>query len=259
MAYFITSQLLVPLCTLDLGASIRKKLAAAKSAFNEMESMGICAKASSPWASPLHMVTKQDGSWRPCGDYRRLNLIFVPDQYPMPNITDLTNNIGNARIFTKLDLLKGYFQVPVHPNDVPKTAIITPFGSYVFYYSTFGLRNSGATFQRLMDSIFGQTSNCLVYIDDLLVFSDTPEEHKQHLRTVLSKLQANGLIVPPDKCVFGAQEVDFLGHRITANGILPLPSKVSAIKKLPNPQHHQGAAVIPGLGQLLSPFYPHGC
>ena len=158
-----------------------------------MESMGICAKASSPWASPLHMVTKQDGSWRPCRDYRRLNLISVPDQYPMPNITDLTNNIGNARIFTKLDLLKGYFQVPVHPDDVPKTTILTPFGSYMFYYSTFGLRNSGATFQRLMDSIFGQTSNCLVYIDDLLVFSDTPEEHEQHLRTALSKLQANDI------------------------------------------------------------------
>ena len=109
-----------------------------------MESMGICAKASSLWASPLHMVTKQDGSWRPCGDYRRLNLISVPDQYPMPNITDLTNNIGNARIFTKLDLLKEYFQVPVHPDDVPKTATITPFGSYVFYYSTFGLKNMDA-------------------------------------------------------------------------------------------------------------------
>ena len=119
----------------------------------------------------------------------------------MPNITDLTNNIGNAHIFTKLDLLKGYFQVPVHPDDVPKTAIITPFGSYVFYYSTFGLRNSGATFQRPMDSIFGRTSNCLVYIDNLLVFPDTTEEHEQHLRTVLSKLQANGLIV----CLWGTK------------------------------------------------------
>ena len=154
----------------------------------------------------------------------------------MPNITDLTNNIGNARIFTKLDLLKGYFQVPVHPDVVSKTAIITPFGSYVFYYFTFGLRNSGANFQRLMDSIFGQTSNGLVYIDDLLVFSDTPEEHEQHLRTVLSKLQANGLIMRPDKCVFGAQEVDFLGHKITAKGILPLPSKVSVIKTTQSPE-----------------------
>ena len=168
MAYFITSQLLVPLCTLDLGA---QKLAAAKSALNKMQSMGICAKVSSPWASLLHMVTKQDGSWRPCGDHRRLNLISVPDQYQMPNIT---NNMGNARIFTKLDLLKEYFQVPVHKDDVPKTAIITLFGSYVFYFSTFGLRNSGATFQRIMDSIFGQTSNCLVYIDDLLVFFGYP-------------------------------------------------------------------------------------
>ena len=138
---------------------IPQKLSAAKS-------MGICAKAPSPWASPLHMVTKQDGSWRPCVDCRRLNLISVPDRYPMPNTTDPTNIIGKARILTKLDLLKGYFQVPVHPDDVPKTAIITPFGSYVFYYSTFGLRNSDATFQRLMDSIFGQISNCLVYIDD---------------------------------------------------------------------------------------------
>ena len=131
----------------------QQKLDAAKSAFNEIESMGICAKASSPWASPLHMVTKQDGSWMSCGDYRRLNLISVPDQYPMSNITDLTNNIGNARIFTKLDISKGYFHVPVHPDIVPKTAIITPFDSYVFYYSTFRLRNSGATFQRLMDTV----------------------------------------------------------------------------------------------------------
>ena len=128
-----------------------EKLAAAKTSFTEMERMGICSKDSSPWASPLHMVHKSDGNWRPCGDYRRLNLITEPDHYPMPNIADFTNSIGTARVFSKLDLLKGYFQVPVYPADVPKTAIITPFGSYVFHYSTFGLRNSGATFQRMMD------------------------------------------------------------------------------------------------------------
>ena len=112
-----------------------QKLSAAKASFAEMERMGICTKASSPWASPLHMVSKSDGSWRPCGDYRRLNLITEPDHYPMPNIIDITNNIGKSRVFSKLDLLKGYFQVPVHPPDVPETAIVTPFGNYVFHYS----------------------------------------------------------------------------------------------------------------------------
>ena len=111
-----------------------EKLAAAKTSFTEMERMGLCSKAPSPWASPLHMVHKSDGSWRPCGDYRRLNLITEPDYYPMPNIADFTNSIGTVRVFSKLDLLKGYFQVPVHPADVPKTAIITPFGSYVFHF-----------------------------------------------------------------------------------------------------------------------------
>ena len=153
------------------------------------------------------MVSKLDGSWRPCGDYRRLNLITEPDHYPMPNIADLTNSIGKSCVFSKLDLLKGYFQVPVHPSDVPKTAIITPFGSYVFHYSTFGLKNSGATFQRMMDSIFGQLPNVIVYMDDLLVFSNSVTDHEQHLRSVLSLLRNNGLIVRPDKCVFAANAV----------------------------------------------------
>lgn len=211
------------------------KLTAAKYSFAEMERMGICSKSASPWASPLHMVPKSDGSWRPCGDYRRLNLITEPDHYPMPNISDLTNGIGKACVFTKLDLLKGYFQVPVNPQDVPKTAIITPFGSYVFHYSTFGLRNSGATFQRMMDHIFGQSPHCLVYIDDLLIFSENMQLHEQHLREVLSLLRKNGLIVRPDKCVFGVKTVEFLGHQLSSAGIRPLPSKVDVVQKYPTP------------------------
>ena len=103
--------------------------------------MGVCSKAASPWASPLHMTPKKDSTRRSCGDYRRLNLITEPDHYAMPNISDLTSSIGTSRVFSKLDLLKGYFQVPVNPEDAPKTAITTPFGTYMFYYSTFGLRN----------------------------------------------------------------------------------------------------------------------
>ncbi|CAM1298531.1 Uncharacterised protein r2_g816 [Pycnogonum litorale] len=107
------------------------KLQAAKQSFAEMVRMGLCRKASSPWASPLHMVPKEDGSWRPCGDYRRLNVVTEPDRYPLPNMADLTSYLHGAKVFTKLDLLKGYFQIPVYPDDVEKTAIITPFGTYV--------------------------------------------------------------------------------------------------------------------------------
>ena len=116
-------------------------LQVAKDAFMEMEKMGVCSKAASPWASPLHMTPKKDSTRRSCGDYRRLNLITEPDHYAMPNISDLTSSIGTSRVFSKLDLLKGYFQVPVNPEDAPKTAITTPFGTYMFHYSTFGLRN----------------------------------------------------------------------------------------------------------------------
>ena len=221
-----------------------------------MERMGICSKASSPWASPLHMVSKSDGSWRPCGDYRRLNLITEPDHYPMPNIIDITNNIGRSRVFSKLDLLKGYFQVPVHPPDVPKTAIVTPFGNYVFHYSTFGLRNSGATFQRMMNSIFGHLPNVVVYIDDMLIFSEDIHQHEQHLRQVLSLLQQNGLIVRQDKCVFAAPVVEFLGHEISGDGIRPLSSKVKAIQDYPTPTTIKELQTFLGMVNYYHRFLP---
>ena len=202
-------------------------LAAAKKAFVEMEQMGICTKGASPWASPLHMTPKADGTWRPCGDYRRLNMTTEADHYPMPNMADLTASIGKARVFSKLDLLKGYFQVPVYPEDVPKTAIVTPFGSYIFHYSTFGLRNSGATFQRLMDQILGHLTYCIVYVDDILVFSENHHDHRHHLREVLRLLQENGLVVRPDKCAFGTETVQFLGHQISPDGIHPCQAKSS--------------------------------
>ena len=123
------------------------KLQAAKKIFSDMETMGICQKASSPWASPLHIVTKKDDSLCPCDDYRRLNMVTEPDHYPLPNIADVTTYLHGAKIFSKLDLLKGYYQAPMHPDDIPKTAITTPFGTYTFNYSCFGLRNAGATLQ----------------------------------------------------------------------------------------------------------------
>ncbi|XP_066984720.1 uncharacterized protein [Macrobrachium rosenbergii] len=123
------------------------------------------------------MVQKPDGPWRPCGDCRQLNLATEPDLYHLPNMRDPTASFHGTKIFSKLDLLKSYFQVPVAPEDIPKTVIITPFGSYVSAYSIFGLRNAGATFQRLMDSILGDLNFCVCYIDDILIFSRSHKEH----------------------------------------------------------------------------------
>ena len=161
------------------------KLKIAKTLFDEMEKAGICQKASSPWASPLHMVPKPDGSFRPCGDYRRLNVATIPDHYALPNMADITNVIGEGKFFSKIDMLKGYFQIPVDEQDIPKMAIITPFGNYTFNFTCFGLRNTGATFQRAMDTLFGKLPFVVVYIDDILIFSKSLKDHIKHVCQVL--------------------------------------------------------------------------
>jgi hypothetical protein len=145
-----------------------EKLAAAKAEFQEMERQGIVRRSDSSWASPLHMVKKSDGSWRPCGDFRRLNVQTQPDRYTCPNIGDLTARLAGCRVFSKLDLRKGYHQVPVRPADVKKTAIITPFGLFEFLRMPFGLRNAGQTFQRMMDNVLAGMECAFVYLDDVL-------------------------------------------------------------------------------------------
>ena len=130
-----------------------EKLASAKAEFSAMEKAGIIRRSNSPWSSPLHMVKKKDGGWRPCGDYRRLNTVTIPDRYPLPNIADFSSRIAGSTVFSKLDLQKGYYQVPMAEEDICKTAIITLFGMFEFLRLPFGLRNAGNTFQRMMDSI----------------------------------------------------------------------------------------------------------
>ena len=146
------------------------------------------------------MVQKSDGSWRPCSDFRGLNLISEVDCYPLPNMADITSSLAGAKVFSKLNLKKGYHQIPFHPSNVKKTAIITPFGLFEFLRMPFGLKNAGMTFQCFMDRVLGGLPFILIYLDDILVASLDRQSHKEHLRIVLNLLRQHSLLLNRAKC-----------------------------------------------------------
>lgn len=211
------------------------KVKAAKEEFRLMCEMGICRPSSSSWASPLHCVLKKNGQFRFVGDYRRLNHVTQPDRYPVPHIHDLLHSLHGKSVFTTLDLERAYHQVAVEEADIPKTAVITPFGLFEFTRMQFGLCNASQTFQRYMHKILGDLDFVVVFIDDICIASKSLAEHEQHLRIVFERLRQHGLVINLDKCVFAQNEVEFIGYLINCDGVRPLPARVQAIANYEKP------------------------
>jgi len=211
------------------------KFKVAKSEFDKLLKLNIIRPSSSPWSSPLHMVRKADGSWRPCGDYRRLNSLTTPDRYPIPNINHIFDKVAGSKIFSKVDLVKAYHFIPMKEEDVCKTAIATPFGNFEFLRMPFGLRNAASSFQRYIDNIVRDLSFVTAYIDDILIFSTDEVEHEKHLKTLCNRLQSHGLKINDRKSIFFASSVDFLGYQVSANGFRPMADRVAALQNLPSP------------------------
>jgi hypothetical protein len=232
------------------------KLRCAREEFSKLETAGIIRRSNSSWSSALHLVKKKDGTWRPCGDYRRLNLQTRHDCYPIPHIWDFTANLAGCKIFSKIDLVKGYYQIPMAPEDVPKTAILTPFGLYEFLFMPFGLRNAAQSFQRMMDKVFSGLPFAFVYLDDILIASRNFQEHQKHLRQVLALLVKNGLRINADKCVFFSSGVEFLGHQVDGTGIRPLQNHMEAVLEFPAPTTAKELQRFLGLINFYRRFIP---
>jgi len=209
-----------------------------KTCVDEMLRDGIIRPSDSPWAAPITLVPKKDGSTRFCADFRRLNLVTRKNSHPLPHIQDIFDQLGGSTIFSTLDLKAGYWQIPMAEDSISKTAFTCHLGLYEFTRLPFGLTNAPAIFQRAMTKVLsgliGKT--CMCYIDDIVIYSKTPEEHAKHLQQVLERLRQAGLQLKPSKCKFGLSELELLGFMVSGQGIRPLPEKVKAIRNLDHPK-----------------------
>lgn len=199
---------------------------------------GILRPSNSPWSSPVLLKTKPDGTYRFLVDFRRLNSITKKDSYPQPSAEELLHRLAGHRYFTKLDLKSGYFQIPIHETDMPKTAIATQDGLYEFTVLAQGLMNAPPTFQRVMNELVanGRWDYVVVYLDDIVIFSNTMEEHKQHVADVIATLHKSNFQVSPPKCSIAVETIEFLSHIVTCDKVQPSSDKVKAIVDIAPPK-----------------------
>lgn len=198
----------------------------------------IVRPSTSPWSSPVILKKKPDGTFRFLVDFRRLNAITKKDAYPQPSAEELLYRLSGHSYFTKLDLKSGYFQIPIAESDKEKTGFITPDGHYEFNVLPQGLMNAPASFQRVMNNLIatGRWDYVVIYLDDIVIFSHSIEEHKQHVDEILTILNEAHFKVSPAKCTIAARQIEFLGHMVTSTMVEPTPDKIQAILDIPAPR-----------------------
>ena len=227
-----------------------------KELVDDMVRQGVVSPSSSPYNSPLILVPKKSGQLRPCVDFRKLNGITVPDRYPMPVLSEVLSNLGGKKVFSTLDLLSGFWQIELEEESKPLTAFSTPNGHFQFNCMPFGLRNSPITFVRLMNLVFQdmKPGSILTYLDDVIIFSESPGEHLKDLKTVLVKLEEVGLKVKLTKCQFLRKKLSFLGHVVSGDGISVQDDKIEKIKSYPAPKSEKSLRRFLGLCGYYRPF-----
>jgi hypothetical protein len=223
-----------------------------------MLAQGVIEPATCEWASPIVMVPKPDGSLRFCVDYRKLNAITVPDTYPLPRMDECIDSLGEAAIFTTLDCNSGYWQIPVDPADRDKTTFTSHYGIYRFIRLPFGLRNAPGTFQRAVDIILSgvKWKTCLVYLDDVIVFSSSREAHMRHVDEALTLLERAGLSLKLAKCQFFKDTVNYLGHVIRPGRLGVAEKNTEALKSAPMPCTQTELRSFLGLCNVYRRFVP---
>jgi hypothetical protein len=217
---------------------------------------GLIEPSASPYGAPVLFVQKKDGTLRMCVDYRQLNKLTVRDRFPLPRIDDLLDQLAHCTVFSSLDLQSGYHQIRITDSDVEKTAFTTHFGQFQFKVLCFGLTNAPATFQRVMNRIFGPYIGkfVLVYLDDILIMSRTAAEHLHHLRVVLGLLRQHKLYAKLSKCEFGQHSLKFLGHVVGGGTVSVDPAKIQVLREWPIPRNLNELRSFLGLANYFRRF-----
>jgi hypothetical protein len=223
-----------------------------------MLQMGIIKESVSNWASPIILVDKPDGSVRFVIDYRKVNAISENDAFPLPRVDDLIELIGRAKFITKIDISKAFWQIPLSQESQSISSFITPFGLYHFTVMPFGLASSGCTFQRLMQKVLvGLQAFASAYLDDIIIFSDTWDEHLIHIQKVFDRIKSAGLTIKKAKCDFANAIVTYLGHVVGNNTIAPTKAKVKSILEFPKPQDKKQLRQFLGVVGYYRRYIPH--